>query len=442
MMLMEALELLQTDGKIDVEKSPLENAMCMLESVLSCDLEEKTRAVIIYTLHVVKMDRTPAETPIALRLEQDRKSKIEDVDSAILDWLVSDYTQQQSSVSKKRKRVTLRSVAQGVKFTIKLRGLVGPNQSELDELSMTDGSVDDREQIAKVLDDVSSWNWDASHLETVTKSRPLQTLGWRLLHDWDLIATLKLDKIVTRNWLAFVEARYNKVPYHNSMHAADVLHAAHYLLGVCGASEFLPSLSIFAVLLAAMIHDAGHDGLNNLYHQNAETDRALIFNDQSVQENFHCMSIFLNMAKDSSINILSALSQAQAKEVRRMLIMMTLGTDMKSHFKHVQDFKTALAQHGRDRDKWAADAAACDLLCLNIVHAADISNTCRPFGIARAWADRLTEEFFAQGDRERAEGLPVSPLCARGATLTSSSQLGFIKVIVLPYLTVSAGSSL
>ena len=49
------------------------------------------------------------------------------------------------------------------------------------------------------------------------------------------------------------------------------------------AAELLTPLSIFALLVAAAMHDAGHDGLNNLYHQHALTGRALAFNDQSVQ---------------------------------------------------------------------------------------------------------------------------------------------------------------
>ena len=44
---------------------------------------------------------------------------------------------------------------------------------------------------------------------------------------------------------------------------------------------------VLAVLLTAMMHDVGHDGLNNTYHKNALTTRARTFNDQSIQENFH-----------------------------------------------------------------------------------------------------------------------------------------------------------
>ena len=45
---------------------------------------------------------------------------------------------------------------------------------------------------------------------------------------------------------------------------------------------------------------------------------------------------------------------------------------------------------------------------------------------------RVLEEFFAQGDRERAAGLAVSPMMDRTATSTALSQMNFIEFIVAP----------
>ena len=105
---------------------------------------------------------------------------------------------------------------------------------------------------------------------------------------------------------------------------------------------------------------------------------------------------------------------------------------MKHHFQFVQDLKGQLGSTNRGGG-WPSSAAGLDQLCTHLLHAADLSNPCRPFGLARRWAERVLEEFFAQGDRERAEGLPVSPLCARDGTLMAASQIGFIGFVVLPY---------
>ena len=41
------------------------------------------------------------------------------------------------------------------------------------------------------------------------------------------------------------------------------------------------------------------------------------------------------------------------------------------------------------------------------------------------WVQALEEEFFLQGDAERAAGLPISPLCDRTKVGVTKSQVGF-----------------
>merc|ERR1719262_1742578 len=48
------------------------------------------------------------------------------------------------------------------------------------------------------------------------------------------------------------------------------------------------------------------------------------------------------------------------------------------------------------------------------------------------WVERLEAEFFAQGDREKALGLPVSFLMDRDKPGASDTQIGFFNFVVLP----------
>ena len=48
------------------------------------------------------------------------------------------------------------------------------------------------------------------------------------------------------------------------------------------------------------------------------------------------------------------------------------------------------------------------------------------------WSLRVLEEFFNQGDREKDEGLPVTPLCDRATTSLPASQINFLEFIVTP----------
>ena len=87
----------------------------------------------------------------------------------------------------------------------------------------------------------------------------------------------------------------------------------------------------------------------------------------------------------------------------------------------------------------------------NMVHCADLSNPTKPLAAYKLWVERIMEEFFQQGDKERAAGMDISPMCDRyNATIEKSQvsqdtcsaletkiiiaslQVGFIDYIVHP----------
>ena len=67
-----------------------------------------------------------------------------------------------------------------------------------------------------------------------------------------------------------------------------------------------------------------------------------------------------------------------------------------------------------------------------MVHCADLSNPTKPLDVYRRWVERIMEEFFRQGDRERDQGLDISPMCDRHNATVEKSQVGFIEYIVHP----------
>jgi cAMP-specific phosphodiesterase 4 len=74
-----------------------------------------------------------------------------------------------------------------------------------------------------------------------------------------------------------------------------------------------------------------------------------------------------------------------------------------------------------------------------LLKCADLSNTLRPLGEARRWAARVTDEMFAQGDRERAGGLDVTGTCDRRTQSRVGLQVGFIDAVAGPFLRGLAG---
>ena len=59
----------------------------------------------------------------------------------------------------------------------------------------------------------------------------------------------------------------------------------------------------------------------------------------------------------------------------------------------------------------------------NMVHCADLSNPTKPLELYRQWCERIMEEFFQQGDKERAGGMDISPMCDRYNATVEKSQV-------------------
>ncbi len=57
-----------------------------------------------------------------------------------------------------------------------------------------------------------------------------------------------------------------------------------------------------------------------------------------------------------------------------------------------------------------------------MVHCADLSNPTKPLAIYKHWVERIMEEFFRQGDKERDQGLDISPMCDRHNASIEKSQ--------------------
>ncbi|CAO3638109.1 unnamed protein product [Cunninghamella echinulata] len=71
-----------------------------------------------------------------------------------------------------------------------------------------------------------------------------------------------------------------------------------------------------------------------------------------------------------------------------------------------------------------------------LLHAADISNTVRPWNISKQWSDLIVQEFFRQGDCEKIAGLNVSPGMDRDLSTQPDISLTFGDLVVRPYFEV------
>jgi len=161
-------------------------------------------------------------------------------------------------------------------------------------------------------DAFGSWHFDAFTLAQLTDNRPLSTLGKHIFENLGLIDHFKLDVAKVDAFFLEIESGYdNANPYHNRAHAASVLHAMHALLEHGGIGKATTAalngcedstcqkgrLERMACLMAAAIHDFEHLGVSNDFLVRTCDKRALIYNDQHVNENHHVAAAFAVLSR-------------------------------------------------------------------------------------------------------------------------------------------------
>mmetsp|Transcript_5979 Transcript_5979/g.7647 ORF Transcript_5979/g.7647 Transcript_5979/m.7647 type:complete len:90 (+) Transcript_5979:89-358(+) len=89
--------------------------------------------------------------------------------------------------------------------------------------------------------------------------------------------------------------------------------------------------------MAGACHDFGHDGFTNTFHVNDITQRAIRYNEISVQENFHAAESLFLLHKNK-LNFLENYSKDDYKVFRQRFIECILATDMEAHNKKLTNF--------------------------------------------------------------------------------------------------------
>ena len=314
---------------------------------------------------------------------------------------------------------------------------------------------------------ITSWEFDALQLDALSGGHALSTLGWALFERHGLRQTFDISVDTLCSFLAGLEASYRRVPYHGQQHGACVTQGAHFFV----TSEALRGviatpLDMLSLLFGALVHDVNHDAKNNAFHSATASDLALLYSDQSVLEMHHLATAF-RLLRKPECNIAAKLSRDDARTMRTTVISMVLATDLAKNFEVINAFKTMLepadaqaAAGGggaqlpppppppprtRNDERFVSGAAplfssnpatvSADekaILLKLAVKCADIGNVCKGRATALAWTDRVIQEFYAQGDEERALGLEVSHLNDRHTANTPKNQLGFYNFIVRP----------
>uniref|UniRef100_A0A8C1KF98 Phosphodiesterase n=1 Tax=Cyprinus carpio TaxID=7962 RepID=A0A8C1KF98_CYPCA len=294
--------------------------------------------------------------------------------------------------------------------------------------------TEQEDALARELNDLNKWGLNIFRVADYSNNRPLSCIMFAIFQERDLLKTfgIPVDTFIT--YVMTLEDHYHaNVAYHNSLHAADVTQSTHVLLSTPALDAVFTDLEILAALFAAAIHDVDHPGVSNQFLINTNSELALMYNDESVLENHH-LAVGFKLLHEENCDIFQNLTKRQRQSLRKLVIDMVLATDMSKHMSLLADLKTMvetkkvtssgvlMLDHYNDRIQ----------VLRNMVHCADLSNPTKPLAVYRQWTERIMEEFFRQGDKERERGMEISPMCDKHTASVEKSQVGFIDYIVHP----------
>uniref|UniRef100_A0A8C2JU21 Phosphodiesterase n=1 Tax=Cyprinus carpio TaxID=7962 RepID=A0A8C2JU21_CYPCA len=333
------------------------------------------------------------------------------------------------SRDRKRRQQQLMTQISGVRKVTQ-----GPGLSSSCSTARFGVKTDLEDLLSKDLEDINRWGLNIFKVSEHSHHRPLTCIMYAIFQERDLMKTFKIPVDTFVTYMMTLEDHYHAdVAYHNSLHAADVAQSTHILLSTPALDAVFTDLEILAAIFAAAIHDVDHPGVSNQFLINTNSELALMYNDESVLENHH-LAVGFKLLQGENCDIFQNLSKKQRQTLRKMVIDMVLATDMSKHMSLLADLKTMVeTKKVTSSGVLLLDNYTDRIQVLrNMVHCADLSNPTKPLDLYRQWTDRIMDEFFHQGDRERERGMEISPMCDKHTASVEKSQVGFIDYIVHP----------
>ncbi|XP_035709060.1 cGMP-inhibited 3',5'-cyclic phosphodiesterase A isoform X4 [Folsomia candida] len=328
---------------------------------------------------------------------------------------------------------------------------------------------------------LGEWDYPIFDLERNSKTQILSHMTYKVFLETGLFDTFKIPIKEFINYFHALEMGYRNKPYHNRMHAADVLQGVFYFTtqaipgfqmvppdpdtpnsgkltkhpdwsgqracfnvdeasyGIMGAN--LPGLELMALYTAAAMHDYDHPGRTNAFLVTTNSPQAILYNDRSVLENHHAAAAWALLMNNENYNFLKFLDKAEFKRFRFLVIEAILATDLKRHFEIMSEFNSKVNEEESPGIDWTSEEDR--LLVMEIcIKLADINGPCKYHDIHVQWTYRIAEEFYEQGDEEVRLGLPISPFMDRYHPQLAKLQESFINHLVAPLCKACAEAGL
>lgn len=103
-------------------------------------------------------------------------------------------------------------------------------------------------ELQDLLKNIDEWHGiDIRNIQKASNNHPLSVVTWAVMEKRNLFNLFELDKKKMLSYLLHVEDSYHDRPYHNRLHAADVVHSVHVLLNTPNIKSCFSDLEMFKI---------------------------------------------------------------------------------------------------------------------------------------------------------------------------------------------------
>jgi GAF domain-containing protein len=256
-----------------------------------------------------------------------------------------------------------------------------------------------------------------------------------IFRHFSLLQKFQVPNSLFFTFLYHLRERYEDNPYHNWLHAVDVLQFFAYIVQRCGFADKLSPLELYASFVAMLAHDVGHTGLDNRFLAKSGDPYGVLYKDiGGVNELKHC-GILVEVVSHPRSNIFHGLDNNSSRTLWLYITKMILATDPAQHNKMVRSGNDLL-----DGGVINLTNPVHRLLALRLLaKVSNFGNSLRTFEMAQQWWGLLQEEQLKQMSLESDKGTEnAGQVTERVFSLSSEAQVLFMENTCRPLLVLVA----
>eukprot|EP01012_Entosiphon_sulcatum_P008168 TRINITY_DN14336_c0_g1_i1.p1 TRINITY_DN14336_c0_g1~~TRINITY_DN14336_c0_g1_i1.p1 ORF type:complete len:602 (+),score=83.53 TRINITY_DN14336_c0_g1_i1:27-1808(+) len=273
-------------------------------------------------------------------------------------------------------------------------------------------------------------SWEASEaldvfaLDRLTNGGALLAIAYEILvRKLRFSRLLKFEDTTLLEVILTFIAHTRPHPYHNTVHAADVLRALYTILAVTGLTDRVGPFNTIFACCATLIMHLDHPGPSHQFH----THNASFMSFQSGKMapiSHHHLRASIEIGNRLDCNLLFRLPDDLRETATKLIVRFAVDSAMERHPYTVALWKrTMVAGEPSDEE-----------LLVMALKAARLSNAYAPISRHLQWVARLFEARFAAGDVQKELGLSVDYFSDRDHPDHANSEVSWLTYTVLPFL--------